>query len=655
MAEGGFLKNQDQHLLECPICLEQLQQPKSLPCLHTFCLDCLGTYIKKELSGKRASETYFSCPICREMTHPVNQAEAKDNWAQQFPTNGLIQELAQLKMKSTEPFYCKPCKTNENIDTPAKFWCKTMDVLFCDLCKSSLHDKLHEDCSIADITDGGCRTPRQNQETPQCGKHNEKIDCYCKDHQLIGCNKCVFLDHRRCEDVTTTAEYFEKLKEGSDLEKTKKTLLKGAKVMLKLVKEFGEELDNLVKNQDMALQSITDLRKRLDNRLDKLQKDITDDLIRSVKEEKNLIQNSMSLCQRLTTAMQSTMMLSSKAVERNDDIEAILLHQRGQMEEMTCRDLVKVLKKSFTSVSIKHEVDPSIASINNAFGKVVILKQPKPFPDMLGFVATPLGGRIAKELVKFNITWLSDATTSSAAHGIVYLPDNHIVVSDYNNMKLKLFKDNGQYLNELKIKGHPYDMCLIDSNTVAVTTVKPGAMVVVSVKSSKISILRVTNMAFGAGYVGITYTGERFVLSMEGGNLCTFGNDGTSARLHRYNSPCYHLAHDPRKGQILVSHSSKSGVAVSSLTTDRRNKSLLNAGIVTDPSGIDVDNEGNIYVCGEASNNVLQMSSDGTNVRELLTLWDGVTRPQAISVCGDKFVITHISAFQVEIRVFQLV
>lgn len=32
--------NIDPRLTECPICLEQLRHPKSLPCIHIFCEEC---------------------------------------------------------------------------------------------------------------------------------------------------------------------------------------------------------------------------------------------------------------------------------------------------------------------------------------------------------------------------------------------------------------------------------------------------------------------------------------------------------------------------------------------------------------------------------------------------------------------------------------
>ncbi|OWF36533.1 E3 ubiquitin-protein ligase TRIM13-like [Mizuhopecten yessoensis] len=137
MAEGGLPPELDLHLLECPICLERLQQPKSLPCLHSFCQDCLGTYITKGVSGKMASATSFPCPVCRRMIPPGNQAETKDKWAEQFPTNTVIDYLIQLKESSSVPLYCKTCHIKGNLNNPASFWCKAMNENLCDICKVS--------------------------------------------------------------------------------------------------------------------------------------------------------------------------------------------------------------------------------------------------------------------------------------------------------------------------------------------------------------------------------------------------------------------------------------------------------------------------------------------------------------------------------------
>ncbi|XP_033731027.1 E3 ubiquitin-protein ligase TRIM56-like [Pecten maximus] len=123
MAEGGTSHDvpdspgppREARLLDCPICLEQLHEPKSLPCLHSFCQECLSTFITKDLSGKMASATAFPCPVCRKMTQPVNPSEDKEKWAQQFPANVIVKDL--VKSPALEPMYCKPCGRKETWDS----------------------------------------------------------------------------------------------------------------------------------------------------------------------------------------------------------------------------------------------------------------------------------------------------------------------------------------------------------------------------------------------------------------------------------------------------------------------------------------------------------------------------------------------------------
>ena len=50
--------------LTCPVCLEHYTNPKTLPCLHSFCQHCL-----EGLPLDKKNETYYlSCPTCRHCT-----------------------------------------------------------------------------------------------------------------------------------------------------------------------------------------------------------------------------------------------------------------------------------------------------------------------------------------------------------------------------------------------------------------------------------------------------------------------------------------------------------------------------------------------------------------------------------------------------------
>ena len=50
-------------LLECPICMERINDPRSLPCFHNFCKMCLNKYVEGLRCGKNVE--MFPCPTCR--------------------------------------------------------------------------------------------------------------------------------------------------------------------------------------------------------------------------------------------------------------------------------------------------------------------------------------------------------------------------------------------------------------------------------------------------------------------------------------------------------------------------------------------------------------------------------------------------------------
>jgi hypothetical protein len=60
----------------CSICAELFTDPRLLPCLHTFCFQCLRDYYDS------LDTRELRCPVCRE-PHRCNSANELD----QLPTN----------------------------------------------------------------------------------------------------------------------------------------------------------------------------------------------------------------------------------------------------------------------------------------------------------------------------------------------------------------------------------------------------------------------------------------------------------------------------------------------------------------------------------------------------------------------------------------
>lgn len=62
MAQANISVTESQ--FRCPICLDILKDPVSIPCGHTYCMSCINNYWDRVDSGQ------FSCPQCRETFSP---------------------------------------------------------------------------------------------------------------------------------------------------------------------------------------------------------------------------------------------------------------------------------------------------------------------------------------------------------------------------------------------------------------------------------------------------------------------------------------------------------------------------------------------------------------------------------------------------------
>ena len=73
--------------LECPVCQEhfsQINEPKILKCLHTFCKTCLEGWIRQHREGQ------LSCPTCRQIT------ECPNSNINSLPSNLFYKQMVEI-------------------------------------------------------------------------------------------------------------------------------------------------------------------------------------------------------------------------------------------------------------------------------------------------------------------------------------------------------------------------------------------------------------------------------------------------------------------------------------------------------------------------------------------------------------------------------
>nr|XP_022320261.1 uncharacterized protein LOC111122685 [Crassostrea virginica] len=116
----------------CPICADIFTNPKGLPCLHSFCRECLRVYITKQQENK-GRNCEFSCPVCRHNVVPPDGRKPVENWVDQFPSNHQIISLMDLMLLKRND---KPCRLCQKRDLPTKAvnLCRTCQEEYCADC-----------------------------------------------------------------------------------------------------------------------------------------------------------------------------------------------------------------------------------------------------------------------------------------------------------------------------------------------------------------------------------------------------------------------------------------------------------------------------------------------------------------------------------------
>ena len=86
-------------LLKCSLCLSKFKDPRALPCLHTFCLDCLIDH-----SDANDQKDIMKCPVCQE--HHKMPWNGVGGFRKDFRINSFM-EINNNVERSVRPTMCK--------------------------------------------------------------------------------------------------------------------------------------------------------------------------------------------------------------------------------------------------------------------------------------------------------------------------------------------------------------------------------------------------------------------------------------------------------------------------------------------------------------------------------------------------------------------
>lgn len=195
MASRAALARQVSHITKCPICMEDFNNPRSLPCLHSLCLRCIHGLCRANQPGTSAN-----CPMCRKkFTIPPDGPGG-------FPVNFFLQELIETKRASD---ICEVCSTDQNLVQATSF-CNNCSQKLCERC-SWPHKKMKGGPHDVRPLSAESKVEPKEQRTSYCTTHPDKpLELYCFDCSGNVCLTCFMDTHRqhRCEELEKVARDF---------------------------------------------------------------------------------------------------------------------------------------------------------------------------------------------------------------------------------------------------------------------------------------------------------------------------------------------------------------------------------------------------------------------------------------------------------------
>ena len=238
----------------CSVCFNMFEErdPRSLPCLHSFCSDCIQGVLDAARKVIKTT-TDICCPICQiPITIPGGIVS---NLPAYFLSRQIQTIIDQMKTKHSK---CKICKlTTQQAEVTS--YCFQCTMAVCHTCKSK-HDRRHKNHAQV-------RVSASTIAYMVCPEHEQHVEAFCMDCSRAVCGACAIDTHA---DHTIKDISFDEMNRNNALDKL---------------------FANHINSADKQLAKLTtiqgDFNKHMDTAVDQLDRR-HDDVIKQLKKQHNL-------------------------------------------------------------------------------------------------------------------------------------------------------------------------------------------------------------------------------------------------------------------------------------------------------------------------------------------------------------------------------
>ncbi|XP_076733012.1 tripartite motif-containing protein 16-like [Maylandia zebra] len=233
------MNQMDQTKFCCSVCLDLLKDPVTIPCGHSYCMNCIKSFWDEEEKKK-----IYSCPQCRR-TFTARPVLEKNTMLAD-----LVEELKKtgLQVAPADHCYAGP----EDVACDFCTGRKMKAFKSCLVCLASYCEKhLQPHYDSPTFKKHKLVEPSKKLQENICSRHDEVMKMFCRTDQQSICYLCSVDEHKGHDTVSAAAERTERQRE---LEVSRQNIQQRIQDREKDVKLLQQEVEAINQSADQTVE-----------------------------------------------------------------------------------------------------------------------------------------------------------------------------------------------------------------------------------------------------------------------------------------------------------------------------------------------------------------------------------------------------------------
>ena len=336
---------------ECPLCLETVNNPKTLPCLHSFCLECLDKHAN---FARRQLQATIKCPVC-QTSFQIPEGDSFQNLPTSYHLNRLVDVLA-LKDSGAQAQKCGSCDENNT----ASSYCFVCQSFLCSPCFEA-HQRLKatrghrnvviEKLQVQDVQELIQRPVMCSQQYHE----NQPLEFYCEECKVPICHKCSVVSHNRhtMTDSEKVAQV-QKMQMKDALEKVEAETVVYENEIRKQTELMDDDRNEILSCE----KKMTDLVEELIRDLREYEKDMKTKFSEIYEAQQKHHATQLENFELVLTQLKSCVERGDSIVQRNISAEILQTNQAiiGRCEELLKAKKLEIYKPSHVHYMVEQKI-----------------------------------------------------------------------------------------------------------------------------------------------------------------------------------------------------------------------------------------------------------------------------------------------------------